>query len=53
MSNPERVNSVAKHFATRRPAFTVLADRYRSLAGPAASFSTETDGVVAGLFEGG
>jgi carbamoyltransferase len=53
ISDPERANNVAKRFARRRPAFTVLADRYRSLTGPGTSFSTYTGGSVARLFEGG
>jgi hypothetical protein len=53
MSNPERVNDMAERFARRRPGFTLLADRYRSLTGPGASFSTYTGGPVIRLFESG
>ncbi len=53
LGNPERVNNLAKRFADRRPAFTVLAGRYRSLTGPGTSFATHTGGPAARLFEGG
>jgi carbamoyltransferase len=53
IGGPDRVNGVARRFTRRRPAFTALADRYRGLTGPGASFSTGTDRAVARLFESG
>jgi carbamoyltransferase len=53
MSNSERANNVAKRFADRRPSFTALASRYRSLMGPGTSFSTNAASLVARVIEGG
>ena len=52
LGEPERVDNIARRFASNQPKFNVLVERYRAMTGPGTSFST-TGVPVAQLFEGG